>query len=213
MKHATTIIVLLLSMILIPVPGFTLSSQAPEKPKDKAGTQNLLIVYHSQTTRTRLMAEAAARGARAVHGVRVKLLSVKEARIEDALWADGVILGSPVYNANPTPELLKYINSWPFEGGLMRNKIGAALVTGGGISAGEELVQMNILQAMMVHGMLVMGGGDWKSSFGASAITEEAPFLPSKNQAVQPRFLKKAKALGKRMARLLLTYRRPARNK
>lgn len=202
MKHA--IIIVLFIMVLIPIPGFSLSSPAAQEVNVKGGTKNLLIVYYSQTNRTRLMAEAAARGARSVKGVRVKLLAVKNARTGDALWADGVIVGSPVYNANPAPEILKYINSWPFEGGPMRDKIGAALATGGGISAGEELVQMNILQAMMVHGMLVTGGGDWKSSFGASAITEEAPFMPSKTQPVQPRFLKKAKALGKRVAGLLL---------
>lgn len=182
-----------------------LSWSRPLRPASPEKKKHLLIVYYSQTQRTRLMAEAVAEGARSVNGVRVKLLDVKKAKVSDALDADGVIIGSPVYNANVAPAMQEYINSWPFEGGPMRDKLGAAFVTGGGISAGEELVQMNILQSLLVHGMLVVGGSNWKSSFGASAITEEAPFLPSKTQPVQPRFLKKAKALGKRVARLLST--------
>lgn len=30
----------------------------------------------------------------------MKILTVKEAKTADVLWADGIIVGSPVYNAN-----------------------------------------------------------------------------------------------------------------
>jgi NAD(P)H dehydrogenase (quinone) len=163
----------------------------------------ILVAYYSEKGHTQAMAEAVAAGARSVSGVRVKLLPVAEATTGEVLAADAIILGSPVYNANAAPAVLEFIKQWPFEGALLRDKIGAAFVTGGGISAGEELTQMNILHAMLVFGMIVVGGPDWQQPFGASGIVAEAPFETEKQAgAVDARFLAKGKALGKRVAEL-----------
>ena len=69
----------------------------------------------------------------------------------------------------------------------------------GGISAGEETALLGILQAMLVQGMVVVGGPDWWSAFGASAVTEEDPFLPQDGE-VDELFLEKARGLGRRAA-------------
>lgn len=169
--------------------------------------KKVLVVYFSLTGNTKQMAEVVAEGAASVKGVEVKLLSVKEAKAADALQADAIILGTPVYNANAAPALLKYIQSWPFEGAPMRNKIGAAFVTAGGISAGEELTLMSLLHAMLIYEMIVVGGIDWMSAFGASAIVEEEPFEKTvKTRRVNPYFLKKARGLGKRVAEVVLKF-------
>jgi NAD(P)H dehydrogenase (quinone) len=155
------------------------------------------------------MAEAVARGARSVKNVDVKLLTVTEATTEDLLKADAVIVGSPVRNANVAPEVASFMNRWPFDGSSMRDKIGAAFVSSGGISAGEELTQLNILHSMMVFGMIVVGGADWKSAFGASAITGEKPFdQMAKGKDVAEEFEKKGEALGKRIAELTVRWKR-----
>ncbi len=160
----------------------------------------ILVVYYSETGNTQAMAEAVAAGAKTVPGVEVRLTSVQEAMPADLLTADAVIVGSPVYNAAVAPRIQEFINSWPFDGS-MRDKIGAAFVTGGGISAGEELVQTGILHSMMIFGMIVVGGSDWYSPFGASGVTVEAPF-ESDQTGPDARFLRKAEALGKRVAEL-----------
>lgn len=163
----------------------------------------VLIAYYSQGGHTKTMAEAVASGARAGGNVTVKLMSVETVKNEDLMNADAIIVGSPVYNANPAPEVAKFIAGWPFQGAPLFNKIGAAFVTAGGISAGEELTQMSILHSMMVFGMVVVGGEDWMSAFGASAVTAEKPFDQAKNDAgVTDQFIKKAKGLGKRVAEL-----------
>ncbi|MDP2885561.1 MAG: flavodoxin family protein [Ignavibacteria bacterium] len=170
---------------------------------------SVLIAYYSQTGHTRAMAEAVARGARSVKNVDVKLLTVTEATTEDLLKSDAVIVGSPVHNANVVPEVLSFMNRWPFGGSPMRDKIGAAFVTSGGISAGEELTQLNILHSMMVFGMIVVGGADWKSAFGASAITGEKPFdQMAKGKDVAEEFKKKGEALGRRVAELAVRWKR-----
>jgi NAD(P)H dehydrogenase (quinone) len=164
---------------------------------------DVLIVYYSANGHTKALAEAVAEGARSVSGVTVKLLSVDKASSSEVLAAEAIIIGSPVYNANVAPAVQAFINSWPFEGAPLRDKIGAAFVTAGGISAGEELVQMNILHSMLIFGMIVVGGPDWQQPFGASGIVAEKPFETEKQAGkVDEQFLRKGGALGKRVAEL-----------
>jgi len=164
---------------------------------------NVLVVYHSVSGHTRVMADAVASGAQSVSGISVKLLPVSAASTEDVLAADAIIVGSPVYNANVAPPVQDFINRWPFAGAPLRDKIGAAFVSAGGISAGEELTQMSILHSMLIFGMIVVGGPDWTQALGASAVVDEPPFTATSSaELVAPAFLKKAEALGKRVAEL-----------
>jgi NAD(P)H dehydrogenase (quinone) len=191
-----------LFLILLPVILILGIGSSYGFSKDKG---KVLVVYYSKTGFTKQMAQAVWEGAKKVPNVEVKLLTVKEAVADDVLWADGIIVGSPVHNANIAVPVQKFINSWPFANNPLRNKIGAAFVTGGGISAGEEIVQMNILRAMLMYGMIVIGGNDWLSVFGASAVTEEKPFdTYFKEKKVAPQFLDKARGLGNRVAELII---------
>ena len=178
--------------------AFLFCSATPREP-----SANLLVVYYSAQGHTQAMAEAVAKGARSVREVDVILKTVVEATPNDILMADAIIVGSPVYNANVAPEVQRFINSWPFEGAPLRDKFGAAFVTAGGFSAGEELVQMNILHSMLIFGMIVVGGPDWQQPFGASGIVAEKPFETEQQAGkVDVQFLKKGEALGKRVAEL-----------
>lgn len=191
--HVTLLLVFVLSLNL---------SRAQQQP-------TVLIAYYSVSGNTKSMAGAVASGARAVGNITVKVMTVHEVKKEDLLNADAIIVGSPVHNANAAPEVVKFIADWPFDGAPLFNKIGAVFVTAGGISAGEELTQMNILHSMLLSGMVVVGGADWTSAFGASAITFEKPFGTSaKDVVVADQFLKKAEGLGKRVAELVLRLNR-----
>ena len=165
------------------------------------GQPTVLIAYFSQSGNTKTLAHAVEEGAKSVVGVRVLLLPIDQVSNKEVLEADAIVVGSPVYNANVAPEVQKFINSWPFEGRPLKNKLGAAFVTGGGISIGEELVQLNLLHSMLIQGMLVMGGEETEAAFGASAITGEVPFQTGK---VEEQFLAKARGLGKRVAEMAL---------
>jgi NAD(P)H dehydrogenase (quinone) len=158
----------------------------------------IMIVYYSRTGNTKLLAEAVAKGAKEIEGVSINLCSVDSAKIKDVKSAHAIILGSPVYNANTAPKIQQFINRWPFKNSPLKNKVGAAFVTAGGISAGEEIVLTNILESMLIFGMIVVGGGDWKSAFGASAIVSEEPF----SNIIDEQFINKAKNLGKRVAEI-----------
>jgi NAD(P)H dehydrogenase (quinone) len=160
-------------------------------------TKNVLITYYSKTVHTQSLAEEVAKGVQSIPGVQVVLKSIDQTTTKDLLEADAIIIGSPVYNANLTPEVVQFMSEWPFEGNPLKDKIGAAFVTAGGISAGEELAQVNILHSMLIFGMIVVGGDNWTSAFGASAITNEGIFKTEKLDAL---FLQKGFILGKRVA-------------
>ena len=169
--------------------------------------QQVLITYHSQSGNTERMAQSVGKGALAVEGVQVIMKPVEDVSEEDLIQADAIIVGSPVYNANVTPEISAFIASWPFEGQPLKDKIGAAFVTAGGISAGEEIVQMNILQSMLIFGMIVVGGPDWTQPFGASAITGEPLFNLSEPDEIAGQFIEKGFLLGERVAKITLKMR------
>lgn len=175
-------------------------------PLQVLAQKNILVAYHSETGNTRQMAEAVADGARSVPGVSVMLKLTAEVSESDLIRADAIIVGSPVYNAAPSPAISEFMASWPFENEPLKDKIGAAFVTGGGISAGEELVQMSLLQSMLVFGMIIVGGPDWTQPFGASAVTSEAPFMTNSYEGIHPAFLEKGRRLGERVAGLTLRF-------
>ncbi|TDQ17395.1 NAD(P)H dehydrogenase (quinone) [Algoriphagus boseongensis] len=166
----------------------------------------VLITYYSQSGNTKTLAEAIQKGAQSVNGVEVKLLAIEEVEVSDLLAASAILVGSPVYNANIATPVQEFINSWPFEGRPLKNKIGAAFATGGGISIGEEGVMIDILRSMLIHGMIVMGGEEVESAFGASAITGEGSFS---NEKMDEIFLNKGFGLGKRVAEAVLRFNFP----
>jgi len=61
----------------------------------KEPRKHLLIVYHSQTGHTRAMAKAVLRGARRVIEVETRLKMALRAGLDDLLWAQGLLLGTP----------------------------------------------------------------------------------------------------------------------
>jgi len=159
--------------------------------------QKVVVTYFSQAGHTKTMAEAVAKGARSVAGTEVRLLTIDKTTRDDLLWANAIILGSPVYAANVPAPVLQALAAWPPIPAL-KDKIGAAFVTGGWISGGQELTQIHLLSTLLEFGMIVVGG-EGTAPFGGSAITGEPPF-DNKEGMVDPKFLKDGEALGKRVA-------------
>lgn len=186
-----------ISLLLIVLMGFFQTALSQSTP-------TILITYHSESGKTQAMAKAIAEGVTEVKGVDHILKPLGEVLEHEILNASAIILGSPVYNANMAPQVQEFINSWPFTGRPMKDKIGAVFVTGGGFSIGEEAVMFSIIRAMLIHGMVIVGGEEVEAAFGASAITGEGDFA---DKEVQDIFLKKAKGLGRRVGNKVLILR------
>ncbi|TMW58677.1 hypothetical protein Poli38472_010236 [Pythium oligandrum] len=192
-----------------------------------ASSTRVLIVYPSGTHLNQL-AGAVTEGALGVIGdaslVRSRL--VEDASFtDDVLWADAIILGSHVMNANVEPKMAAFLATWDFSQDLS-HKVGAAFVAGGGMSAGEELTMVNLLHSLLIFRMVIVGGERWTSAFGASAVVSEGPFQPlaqvNPNHQTFPSvcyptdpdqllamFRDKAVGLGRRVATLATVMRNP----
>mmetsp|Transcript_82 Transcript_82/g.357 ORF Transcript_82/g.357 Transcript_82/m.357 type:complete len:256 (+) Transcript_82:17-784(+) len=139
----------------------------------------VLIVYLPNDEGQLQMASHIAKGVESVDGMAPVVQTVTDTSFENVLNASAVILGSSVENGNIHPQLQSWINEdWDIrQSDLTSSKIGAAFVTAGGISAGQESTLGCILRAFLIFRFIIVGGETWTAAFGASAVTHEAPFM------------------------------------
>lgn len=163
--------------------------------------KDVLIVCDSATNHTWQLAESVAVGARSVPDTSVTLLRPQEATLEQLMSADAIIVGSPTHKGSPTPAILENLAVWPIHGEF-QNKIGAAFTSAGGIAAGLEDTLLAILRAMLTSQMIVEGGVDWRSAYGAYSVTNEFPFITGSDEKYEADFLQIGYRLGKRVAEL-----------
>jgi NAD(P)H dehydrogenase (quinone) len=151
----------------------------------------ILVVYDSKTSNTERMAFAVAEGAREVEGVVADAKRVDQTTVEDLRNADGIIMGSPTYYGQMSSKLKALIDESVKIHGKLEGKVGAAFTSSGGTATGAETTLLSILQAMLVHGMIVQGRADDKH-YGAAAVGS-----PREKE------LAFCKELGKRVANLV----------
>ncbi|MFC1823494.1 flavodoxin family protein [Thermodesulfobacteriota bacterium] len=64
---------------------------------EKTAECKILVIYHSQTGNTEKMARHVAKGAGEIEGVNVVLKRATEAKLEDLMECEGLVIGSPEY--------------------------------------------------------------------------------------------------------------------
>lgn len=128
----------------------------------------ILIVFHSRSGNTGKMAHAVAEGAREVDGATVEIKKANETELDDLLSADGIVMGSPTYYGLMSGQLKILLDKSVKIHGKLQGKVGAAFTSAGGNATGAETTLLSILQAMLVHGMIVQGRSDNKH-YGAAA--------------------------------------------
>ena len=117
----------------------------------------VLIVYYSRTGNTRRMAEEVAAGAREVPGAEVDLRSVEETTVDDLLAPEAIVIGSPVYYGTMAAELKHLLDESVRYHGKLSGKVGGAFASSGGPGGGNETTVLDILKALLIHGMIVQG--------------------------------------------------------
>lgn len=180
--------------------------QAQSESSGTAETKiKVLIAYYSVMGHTAAMAKAVDQGARRVPGVESKLETTSKVQCKDLLSADAVIVGSPVYWSNMAAEVKAFFDRWTHDCNVlpptfdMKDKIGAAFVTGGEMASGKETTLLGMVVAMLGNRMIVVSEGD---SLGATATTGEG------KEPVSEKELEQARRLGERVARLALQFKR-----
>jgi len=138
------------------------------------------------------MAFAVADGAKRVSRVSVKVKKVDKTSLEDLSSADGIIIGSPTYYGQMSAKIKALIDKSVEIHGKLEGKVGAAFTSSGGTASGAETTLLSILQAMLVHGMIIQGRARSKH-YGAATVGS-----PNKTE------LSLCRELGKRTASLVM---------
>lgn len=153
----------------------------------------ILIVYDSRTGNTEKAAFLVAEGVRSVKGVECIVKKVDETTLNDLLNADGIIIGSPTYYGLMSAKIKDLLDKSVEIHGKLEGKVGAAFTTSGGTATGAETTLLSIIEAMLVHGMIVQGCSEDKH-YGL-AIVGAPESDEDKNLCIE---------FGKRVAKLVM---------
>jgi NAD(P)H dehydrogenase (quinone) len=151
----------------------------------------VLIIYDSKTGHTEKMALAVAEGAKESEGIDVLVRKAGKTGNEDLLKADGIIVGSPTYYGQMSREIKAMFDESVKIHGKLEGKVGAAFTSSGGIASGAETTIISILEAMLVHGMIIQGRAS-SGHYGAAAVG-----------APKEREIKRCRELGKMVVDLI----------
>ncbi len=127
----------------------------------------ILVVYDSKTGHTEKMAQAVAKGAENA-GAEVVLKRAENFKLQDLSDADGIIMGSPTYFGQMSSKLKRIIDESIKLHTQLTGKVGAAFTSSGGTASGAETTLLSIIQAMLIHGMIVQGNAEMQH-YGVAA--------------------------------------------
>jgi len=117
----------------------------------------ILICYYTRTKHTQHMAEAIGRGAGEVSGASVEVKPVEKIEARELLDYDAILMGSPTYYGTMAAELKQLFDESVAFHGQLDGKVGGAFTSSANIGGGNETTVLDILKAMLIHGMVLQG--------------------------------------------------------
>lgn len=149
-----------------------------------------LVIYYSRSGNTKKMAQAISE-AIIKEGLEAVLKDVKDVKVDELLDYQALIIGSPTYYGTMSAEIKRLFDDSVKFHGKLDGKIGAAFASSANVAGGNETTILDILNAMLIHGMIIQGDpkGD---HYGPVAIG-----------APDERSLKECARMGSRIARLI----------
>lgn len=116
----------------------------------------VLVAYYSRSGNTKKMAQGVAEGVKQA-GADVDLKDISDMNVDDMLQYDALIFGSPTYYGLMAAEMKKVLDDSVKFHGKLSGKVGGAFTSAGGIGGGAETTIVSILEALLIHGMIVIG--------------------------------------------------------
>ncbi|MDD5347441.1 MAG: NAD(P)H-dependent oxidoreductase [Candidatus Omnitrophica bacterium] len=116
----------------------------------------VIVIYYSQTGNTKKMAELIGEGVKK-EGVDVAVKDVADVSAKELLEYDGIIAGSPTYYGTMAFQLKKLFDESVRFHGKLDGKVGAAFASSANTAGGNETTVLDILNAMLIHGMILQG--------------------------------------------------------
>jgi len=156
--------------------------ECPDSSSSKCGIGRRL------DNRTLQMAMAVKEGVEEYGGVDVHLHDIRfEGGCPDANTVatncDAIILGSPVWTAMPSSDMVQFSGKWSRKGNKFICKVGAAFTTGQAMYAGTENTMRILHSRLMTLQMLIVGGSDWQTNPGAAAVTGHGAYSTDKGDS------------------------------
>lgn len=115
-----------------------------------------LVAYYSRTGNTKKMAQAIADGVKKA-GLAVDVKKINDIKTKDLLNYHAIIFGSPTYYGQMAAEVKELLDKSVTYHGNLSGKIGGAFTSCGSIAGGAETTIMGILDAFLIHGMIIVG--------------------------------------------------------
>lgn len=155
------------------------TSTAIDSPSLSIGEPpNILIAYHSEAGGTRQLANFTAGGVLQYPNATVIQIDVEKILDWDANQtlallnsADGIILGSGVYNGDVHFIMNQWLQAWPRELDLSWT-VTDTICTSGGYATGAQPTLYSMIRALQTFSAIYAGGTSWRSGGGACAIVE-----------------------------------------
>ena len=89
--------------------------------------------------------------------------------IEKIIQANGIIIGSPTYYGLLSGKIKSFIDESIRVHGKLQGKVGGVFTSSGGVASGAETTLISLIQAMLVHGMIVQGRAK-RQHYGMAAV-------------------------------------------
>jgi len=115
-----------------------------------------LVVYFSKSGNTKKMAEIIAKSMND-SGLATECKSVEKTVVADLLAADAIVIGSPTYYGQMAAPIMQLFTDCVSKHGKLSGKVGGAFASSANIAGGNETTIMGILEAMLIHGMVIQG--------------------------------------------------------
>jgi NAD(P)H dehydrogenase (quinone) len=117
----------------------------------------IIIIYQGgKLSAVRRMGIKIAEGVRE-EGSEAILKSLEEAKVDDLLSADGIIIGAPSYYGGVPSEMKRFLDDTVRLQGKLDGKVGAAFSSSQHLGGGNETTLLAIITSLLFHGMIIQG--------------------------------------------------------
>ena len=116
----------------------------------------ILLAYYSQSGHTKKMAECIFEGMKK-ENADVVLKNVEEVNVDELLDYQGIVIGSPVYYGSMAAVIKKLFDDSVKFHTKLDGRVGGAFASSANIGGGNETTILDILNAMLIHGMIIQG--------------------------------------------------------
>lgn len=127
-----------------------------------------LVIYFSRTGNTKKMADSVAEGIKN-GGMEAVVKEIKDVDADQLLEYEAIAIGSPTYYGTMAAQIKRLLDDSVRFHGKLDGKVGAAFSSSANVGGGNETTILDILNAMLIHGMIIQGDpqGD---HYGAVAV-------------------------------------------